>query len=45
MMIKQVASEYIGRTNSVIMPLMMAGLLFGSFISGFIVFQLGLFGA
>lgn len=27
------------------MPLMMAGLLFGSFISGLIVFQLGLFGA
>ncbi|MEK4905878.1 hypothetical protein [Niallia sp. FSL M8-0099] len=45
MMIKQVASEYIGRTNGVIMPLMMAGLLFGSVISGFIVFQLGLFGA
>lgn len=27
------------------MPLMTEGLLFGSFISGFIVFQLGLFGA
>ncbi|MEZ7793875.1 hypothetical protein [Niallia circulans] len=45
MMIKQVASEYIGRTNGVIMPLMMTGLLFGSSIPGFIVFQLGLFGA
>lgn len=44
-MIKQVASEYIGRTNGVIMPLMMTGLLFGSSISRFIVFQLGLFGA
>ncbi|AYV69530.1 hypothetical protein C2I06_23320 [Niallia circulans] len=44
-MIKQVASEYIGRTNGVIMPLLMAGLLFGSSIPGFIVFQLGLFGA
>lgn len=44
-MIKQVASEYIGRTNRVIMPLMTAVLLFGSFIPGFIVFQHGLFGA
>ncbi len=44
-MIKQVASEYIERTNGVIMPLMMAGLLFGSFIPGFIVLQHGLFSA
>jgi hypothetical protein len=44
-MIKQVASEYIGRTNGVIMPLMMTGFLFGSSISRFIVLQLRLFGA
>ena len=45
LMIKQVATEYIGRTNGVIMPLMMAGMLGGSLVSGFIVIQINLFGA
>lgn len=45
LMIKQVAPEYIGRTNGVITPLMMAGILIGSASSGVIVLQLGLLGA
>ena len=45
LMIRQVASDYIGRTNGVIMPLMMAGMLGGSVISGFLIFKIGLLGA
>ncbi|WP_025680869.1 MFS transporter [Paenibacillus massiliensis] len=45
MMIKEIREEYIGRTNGVILPLMMGGLLLGSASSGFIVHQVELFGA
>lgn len=45
MMIKEVAKEYVGRTNGIIMPLMVGGLILGSASSGFIVLQVGLFGA
>lgn len=45
MMMKEVASDYIGRTNGIIMPLMMAGMLLGSASSGFIVLKVDLFGA
>lgn len=44
-MIKQVAPEYIGRTNGIITPLMMLGMLIGSASSGFIVLHMSLFGA
>ena len=45
LMIKQVAPEYIGRTNGVITPLMMLGMLIGSASSGFIVLHIDLLGA
>jgi len=45
MMMKEVAADYIGRTNGIIMPLMMAGLLLGSASSGFIVLKVDLIGA
>ncbi|MGZ0043085.1 MFS transporter [Paenibacillus ottowii] len=45
MMIKEVEAEYIGRTNGIIMPLMMGGILLGSASSGFIVNQIDLVGA
>ncbi|MCY8503907.1 MULTISPECIES: MFS transporter [Bacillus subtilis group] len=45
MMIKEVEAEYIGRTNGIIMPLLMGGMLLGSTSSGFIVNQINLFSA
>lgn len=45
MMIQEIREEYIGRTNGIIIPLMMGGMLLGSASSGFIVAQLDLMGA
>lgn len=45
LMIKQVATEYVGRTNGIMTPLMVLGMLIGSFASGFIVLKLELIGA
>lgn len=44
LMIKEVQVEYIGRTNGVITPLLMGGILVGTLVSGFIVNSLTLFG-
>lgn len=45
MMIQEIREEYIGRTNGIIIPLMMGGMLLGSASSGFIVTQIDLMGA
>ncbi|MCM3781433.1 MFS transporter [Neobacillus mesonae] len=45
MMIQEIREEYIGRTNGIIIPLMMGGMLLGSASSGFIVNQIDLMGA
>ncbi|WP_086074334.1 MFS transporter [Paenibacillus camerounensis] len=45
MMIQEIREEYIGRTNGIIIPLMMGGMLLGSASSGFIVAQIDLMGA
>ncbi len=45
MMIQEIKEEYIGRTNGILMPLLMGGMLLGSTMSGLIVIQIGLFGA
>ncbi|MNB72918.1 2-acyl-glycerophospho-ethanolamine acyltransferase [compost metagenome] len=45
MMIQEIKEEYIGRTNGIIIPLMMGGMLLGSASSGFIVAQIDLMGA
>lgn len=45
MMIQEIKEEYIGRTNGILMPLLMGGMLLGSAMSGFIVNQIDLFGA
>ncbi|UQZ36115.1 hypothetical protein C2I18_22845 [Paenibacillus sp. PK3_47] len=45
LMIKEVHQDYIGRTNGVMVPLMMVGTLVGTSISGIIVKSFALFGA
>ncbi|MBM6382984.1 MAG: MFS transporter [Paenibacillus sp.] len=45
MMIKEIKEEYIGRTNGIVLPLLMGGMLLGSTLSGIIVNQIELFGA
>lgn len=44
MMIQEIKEEYIGRTNGIMIPLLMGGMLLGSASSGFIVNQLDLMG-
>ncbi|WDH80675.1 MFS transporter [Paenibacillus urinalis] len=44
MMIQEIKEEYIGRTNGIMIPLMMGGMLLGSASSGFIVNHLDLMG-
>jgi MFS family permease len=45
LMIKEVEEAYVGRTNGIILPLMMGGLLVGTGLSGQLVQQATLFGA
>lgn len=44
-MIKEVQEDYIGRTNGVMVPLMIGGVLTGTICSGFVAEHLSLFGA
>ncbi|OUM95780.1 MAG: MFS transporter [Thermobacillus sp. ZCTH02-B1] len=45
LMIREVEEAYVGRTNGIILPVMMGGLVTGSAISGLLVRQATLFGA